>query len=455
MMTKIEDLMTKRIMPIAEKINNNYFLGALSESFVRLTFIILGIALVAIIGYWPIPTAWGTWLTSTGIMEHVDAVINASTNALALYVSFSFAAAYAKKQQVNSQNAGFLGLLSFLIISPQTIMLTTSQGITEVAKNYSTNPITNEATSKVIEAFPISAFGGQSLLAALLVSFIASWLYIKMTKKGFNPKLPDSIPPMVAESLYPAFSSMVVVGVAFSLRVGFGFTQAGNMLTFLNELVAKPLGLLTSTPIAFILILTLASFLWFFGIHPNVVYGAISPLTYTIILGNITAYKASGGIGTDLPYGNLGIITTMITMGGAGCTLGLILSMVVAKSKRYKAMFKLAVIPELFNINEPLVFGMPMVLNPIFFLPMVFSPLIIGLSAWGLTSFIQVNLNPLIGLMPWTTPKLLSIPLAGGIKYILIFLICLTINTLIYYPFFKIADRQALLDEKNEELQAV
>ena len=276
-----------------------------------------------------------------------------------------------------------------------------------------------------------------------------------MTKKGFNPKLPDSIPPMVAESLSPAFSSMVVVGVAFSLRVGFGFTQAGNMLTFFNELVAKPLGLLTSTPIAFILILTLASFLWFFGIHPNVVYGAISPLTYTIILGNIAAYKASGGIGTDLPYGNLGIITTMITMGGAGCTLGLILSMVVAKSKRYKAMFKLAVIPELFNINEPLVFGMPMVLNPIFFLPMVFSPLIIGLSAWGLTSFIQVNLNPLIGLMPWTTPKLLSIPPAGGIKYILIFLICLTINTLIYYPFFKIADRQALLDEKNEELQAV
>lgn len=159
MMTKIEDLMTKRIMPIAEKINNNYFLGALSESFVRLTFIILGIALVAIVGYWPIPTAWGTWLTSVGIMVHVDAVINASTNALALYVSFSFAAAYAKKQQVNSQNAGFLGLLSFLIISPQTIMLTTSQGITEVAKNYSTNPITKETTSKVIEAFPISAFG--------------------------------------------------------------------------------------------------------------------------------------------------------------------------------------------------------------------------------------------------------------------------------------------------------
>lgn len=455
MMTKIEDMMNKRIVPLSEKINTNHFLSALSESFVRLTFIILGIALVAIVGYWPVPTSWGTWLTTMGIMPHVDAVLNASTNALALYVSFSFASAYAKRNKVNSQNAGFLGLLFFLIISPQTVNFTTNSGALEVAANYSVNPVTKEATLKAVEAFPISAFGGQSLLAALIASFIAGWLYIKMTKKGFSPKLPDSIPPMVAESLSPAFVSMAVVIVAFALRVLFGFTKSGNMLTFFNDIISKPLSLLTSTPIVFILIMTFASFLWFFGIHPNVIYGAISPLTYTIILGNIEAYKASGGIGTDLPYGNLGIILGMVTMGGAGCTFGLIISMIAAKSQRYKAMFKLAVIPEMFNINEPLIFGMPMVLNPTFFIPMVMSPLLVGFSAWGLTSLIKINVNPLMGLMPWTTPKLLTIPLSGGLKHVLIALICIAINTLIYYPFFKIADRQAILEEQNEADQAL
>lgn len=451
MMKKIEDMMNERIVPISEKINSNNFLSALSESFVRLTFIILGIALVAIIGYWPVPSSWGVWLTSVGIMPHVDAVLNASTNALALYVSFSFASAYAKRNNVHAQNAGFLGLLFFLIISPQTVNLTNSQGVLEVATNYSVNPVTKEITTKAVEAFPISAFGGQSLLAALVASFIAGWLYVKMTKRGFAPKLPDSIPPMVSESLSPAFVSMAVVIVAFAIRVAFGFTQSGNMITFINDLIAKPLSLLTSTPLVFIFIMTFASFLWFFGIHPNVIYGAISPLTYTIILGNIAAFKANGGVGTDLPYGNLGIIMTMITMGGAGCTFGLIISMITAKSQRYKAMFKLAGIPELFNINEPLIFGMPMMLNPTFFIPMVISPLIIGFSAWGLTSLVSINLNPLIGLMPWTTPKILTIPLAGGFKYIFIAVICLIINTLIYYPFFKIADRQAVLEEQAEQ----
>lgn len=455
MMKKFEDIMSRKIMPVAEKINGNHFLGALSESFVRLTFVILGVALVAIIGYWPVPSAWGEWLVSIGIKPHIDAVLNASTNALALYVAFSFASSYSRRYQVNAQNGGFLGLLSFLIVAPQTISLTNSQGITEIAQNYSVNPITQEMTSTPVEAFPISAFGGQSLLVALIVSFIASWLYIKLTKKGFSPKLPDSIPPMVAESLSPAFVSMVVVAVAFALRVLFGYTEAGNMISFMNDLIATPLSLLTSTPIAFIFILTFASFLWFFGIHPNVIYGAVSPLTYTILLGNISAYKAAGGIGLNLPYGSLSIITSMMVMGGAGCTFGLLLSMLTAKSQRYRSMFKLAIIPGIFNINEPLIFGMPMVLNPVFFIPMVCSPLVLGFTAWGLTSFIKVNLNPLIGLMPWTTPKFLGIPLAGGVKYIMIALICVAINTLIYYPFFKIADKQAVLAEASEENQAL
>ncbi|MGX7245474.1 PTS sugar transporter subunit IIC [Enterococcus quebecensis] len=447
-MKKLEELMTKTLLPLSEKINRNIFLSSLSESFVRITFIILGISLIAIVGYWPIPSGWGIWLRETGIMTHVDAVLNASTNAMAIYISYSFAAAYSKNSGYNSQNGGMLGLLSFLIVSPQTLTFTTKQGMTEVVQTFSKNQITGQLDVTPINAFPISALGGRSLLVALFISFLAAYIFVKMSKKGFAIKLPDSIPPMVSESLSPAIISVAVVLVAFTLRIIFSYTAEGNMVDWCNFIISKPLSLLTATPIAFIFILTLASFMWFFGIHPNVVNGAISPLLYTIILENIAAYQH----GTPLPYGTLAIVLGNTILGGAGCTLGLLIALLFAKSKRYKAIFKIAVIPSIFNINEPLIFGVPVVLNPIFFIPMVVSPPVLGLTTWLLTSLIKVNLNPLVGLMPWTTPIFLTKPLGSGLAGTFILAICLVLNTLIYLPFVKLADKQALEVEQAEEI---
>lgn len=133
--------------------------------------------------------------------------------------------------------------------------------------------------------------------------------------------------------------------------------------------------------------------------------------------------------------------------GGQGATLGLVISMIRAKSERYREMFKLTSIPSLFNINEPLIFGMPIILNPLFFIPMAIGPLVMGLAAWGMASLVDLtNYNPTIAF-PWTTPAPITMFFRGGLTLLLISIVSLAISVVIWYPFFKIADKKALAEE--------
>lgn len=138
-------------------------------------------------------------------------------------------------------------------------------------------------------------------------------------------------------------------------------------------------------------------------------------------------------------------------LGGNGNTLGLCLSMFTAKSKRYKQMLKLSLIPNIFNINEPLIFGMPLMLNPIFFFPMVFSNVVMGLVGFFATQIFTFSYNPALAMLPWTTPFFIKNLLAGGIALLVVSLLLLLVNTLMYYPFFRIADKLAVKEEQALE----
>ena len=122
--------------------------------------------------------------------------------------------------------------------------------------------------------------------------------------------------------------------------------------------------------------------------------------------------------------------------------------MFTAKSERYKQLLKLAGPPSIFNVNEPLVFGAPLMLNPIFFIPMAITPLIMGSTAWILVKLLNfTELNPLISL-PWTTPAPILMGLQGGWKYLIIFAVVFILNLIIWFPFFRIADNRAVDEEK-------
>lgn len=424
---KFEDLLSRFVMPMAEKVNNNKMLSAISEGFVRTTPIILGVAVFAIIGNLPIP-GWSEWLIANGLKVHFDAALGASTNVIALYVVFSVAYAYAKKHELNAITSGFIALGSFLLLTPQMITIG-EESVAGIALNY---------------------IGADGLVVGLITSLLVSSLYVWFTKKGMIFKMPDSVPPMVSESLGPVFVSISIFAIIFAVRIGFGFTPYNTAYNFIQTIVTTPLLSIGLSAPAIIFFYALGNVFWFFGIHPNVVYGPINPLLTTMVLANIGAFQT----GQELPYLTAAIVTGCVFIGGSANTLGLLACMFKSKSKRYRSIFKISIIPNIFNINEPVIFGTPTMLNPIFFVPMIFSCILMGIAGWALASVLPMSgYNPLMALLPWTTPCFILFFLTGGISGLIILGVCLIINVIVYYPFFKIADKQACQEEMEEQQQ--
>lgn len=440
-MEKLEAFLNKFLGPIANWMSNNKFFSALSEAFMRTTPVTLGAALLLVIGNFPVP-AWFNFIAESGLKVHFDAVIGGTINAISLFLVFNFAYIYARNAKQNPLTAGLLALGSFLILMPQKIEVATLKET--VTKFPSTAEVTNIES---VEAYKTFFTGGTGLMVAILVGWLTAVLFVFLTKKNLVIRMPESVPTNVAESLSPTIISGIIFITFFIIRLLFAATPFDSIFYFIYGLIQAPLQALTSSPFAIIIIFTSANLLWFFGIHPNMVYGVVMPM----IMANGVANMNAASAGKPLPFLLMAVIAQVCGngFGGQGSTYGLVISMFTAKSDRYKQLRKLAGPPVIFNVNEPLVFGAPLMLNPIFFLPMVLSPILMGSSAWLMVKFLSfTELNPLITL-PWTTPAPILMGLQGGWKYLLIFLVALIINITLWFPFFKIADNKALAEEKE------
>lgn len=420
-MEKLEVVFKKIFGPITQKMTDSHTIQSIAEGFMRTSPITFGVCIFVILGNLPI-SGYSEWLTEIGLKQHFDAVSNASLNILALYISFTISYCFAKRKGDNALSCGILSLLSFLIIIPQTV----------------------ETTDGTITAFNTSYFTGTGLFVALVVSLLIAHMFHYLSKKGLKFSMPEGVPPMVSESFEPIFVAMIIVVFAFAVRVAFGYTPYGNFISFFDQTIGAfmiKVGL--SLPTLF-LVGIISNLLWFFGIHPDTVRSAFLPLSMTVLLTNVADFQA----GRPLTYLTIALVSLFSGFGGAGNTLGLCISMLSAKSERYKKILKLAFIPNLFNINEPLIFGMPVMLNPIFFIPMVFSGLVMGLVGLFATKIFTFAYNPAMALLPWSTPFFVKSFLSGGFSLFIMVLILLAINTLMYYPFFKIADKKAFEEEQ-------
>lgn len=420
-MKKLELLLQKFIGPIAKVMSENDTIQSVAEGFMRTGPVTFGVCIFVILGNLPF-TGYTEWLMNIGLKVHFDAISNASLNILGLYISFSVAYCFAKRKGNNALSCGILSLLSFLIIIPQTVA----------------------GAEGDVTAFNVTYLSGTGILVALILALIVGHLFHFLSSKGLKFSMPDGVPPMVSESFEPIFISMIIVALAFFIRVGFGYTPFNNFLSFFDQTIGAfiiKIGL--SLPTIFLLYFV-ANLLWFFGIHPNTVYSAFVPLQMTLIMTNMADLQA----GRPLTYLTITLVSMFASFGGNGNTIGLCLSMFTAKSERYKKMLKLAFIPNLFNINEPLIFGMPVMLNPVFFIPMVFCNLVMGFIGLFATQVFSFTYNPAMSLLPWTTPFFIKAFLAGGISLLVMILILLVVNTIMYYPFFKIADKKACEEEQ-------
>ena len=422
-MEKLEAFLGKYIGPVANFMAQSKFFGSLSEAFMRTTPVTLGVALLMILGNLPF-NGYEQLLIDNGLKAHFSAAIGATTGILSIMVVFNFAYVYAKKSNQNPLSAGLISLVSFFLLMPQAV----------------------EGVSGNVEAFSTLYTGGTGLFSAIVVAWVSTAIYIALAKRNFTIKLPESVPSNVAESLGPSLISMVILTMWFVVRVLLALSPFGNIFMVIFGILQQPLQAIGSSPISVLVIFTIANLLWFFGIHPNVVYGLVMPMMVANQTANIQAFQA----GEPLPYYLMVIILVACGngFGGQGGTYGFVLSSLTAKSEQYKTLRKLAGVPSIFNINEPLVFGAPIMLNANFFIPMVAGPFVMGLTAWGLATVLQPTINPLIS-MPWTTPALVSTFLQGGIKYLLVMVGVVAVNFVLWYPFFKIADNKAYLEEQQ------
>ena len=425
MFSKIQNFLEKFVGPIAQKMSENKIIQALSNGMMAVLPVSLGVAFIAIIGNLPIES-WQVLLGNLGLTPIIQDFLNITNGLYAIYIVCTIAYEMAKIENENPITSIILSLAFFLILAPQSQI---------------------EMVDGEYAAFlKTASIGSEGIFVAIIVSLSVTLLYSYLMKKNIKIKLPDSVPPMVTDSLSPTFVAIIIFIIAFVIKTIFTFTPYGNAMDFVNSVITNPITKVGVTPLSIVIIFTFANLLWFFGVHPSAIINIFYAVAAPPLVANVGAFLS----GQPLPYMEILFMLSIIMIGGTGNTLGLAISMLFAKSERYKSMRKLTFVPSIFNINEPLVFGMPIVLNPIFFLPLISSTALGGLI---MHLFYKIGFldyyNPTIEL-PWVTPPVIVEWVVGGFKFAFVMLVVIAALTLLYFPFFKMADEKALKEEREQ-----
>lgn len=426
-MSKFEAFFEK-VNPVIGKITANKTLQAISASMMGLFPItIIGslCLLLYVIGAQIAPL--GAFLTSTGIGGVLVKVNSLTIGMLAIYVVVLTGKNVAKtfSKDDDGISAAIVALLCFMIVTP----------------------LGAEASGAAF--IPTTWLGATGIFSAMIIGILSARLYVFIRNKGWTIKMPAGVPPMVSkvfESLIPS----ILIGIIF-MAINFIFTQTdfGNMHQAIYTIIQIPLQGLGGNIWAMILFTIIAQTLWFFGIHgTNVVSPIYTPIWMALDAANMNAV-AAGANPTNV-IGNAFFQT--YTFGGM--VLGFVFLMAFfAKSKQFKSLGRLSLVPAVFGVTEPVIFGTPLVLNFIFAIPFILGNVVAIIVAYLATASglvpIMNGIAPIFGL-----PVGLHAAIQGSWQIVVLQLALVVIVGLVWFPFFKIADRKAVEAERHAELEA-
>ncbi len=434
-MNKLTTFMEEKLLPFAAKLGANKALIAIRDGItLSMPLIMIG-SFLLIINSFPIDS-WTAWLTSTGISTYLTKGVNGSFGIMGLVASFGIANSLATQYKVDGVSAGIISLSSYLIITPSIF-----------------------TAKQAAEGIPYGYTGSKGLFIAIILGLISAKIFHWFIQHNIQIHLPDSVPPAVAKSFSALIPGACIILLWLIVYALLQVTGLGNIHDLLLKILGKPLGLLGDTLGGTILVVFLNSAFWFVGIHGgNVVNSIISPIWLMNTDENRIAFQANST--AKLPH----IITqpfmdNFVFMGGGGATLGLVIVIaLIAYSKRSsqltKTMAPLTLTPGIFNINEPTMFGLPIVLNLSLLFPFILAPIINVI-----VSYTAISLGIVHGTVgvtiPWTMPPILSGFLATGghISGSILQIVCILLDVLIYYPFYAIVNKQFVLKEAEEVSQ--
>lgn len=428
-MDKFLDGLQDKLGPIALKLNANKYLGAVRDGFMgAMSLLILG-SLFLLFANLPIPgyadlmanifgNDWATFFTVP---------YDVTMNIMTLFVIIGLSRSLAKSNEMDDLGAVLWALIGFLILTPISSF--------EV----------NEGMSSFL---PMGNFSASGLFLGMLAAMLAVEIMAFVLKRGWRIKLPESVPSNVAKSFDALVPGLFIIVIFMVIRMLFGATSYETAQTFIFQIIQTPLTSIGTSLPATVLVIIIETILFSFGLHgPNIVGGVMQPLWLSTMAENLAAFQA----GLDLPH----IVTyqfysNFIKVGGAGGTIGLaLLCLFAAKSQQFKTLGKLSIGPSIFNINEPLIFGLPIVLNPVFIIPFVITPLVLTVLSYIVMATGIVP--PTNGVnVPWTTPPVFSGFLVSGWRGALWQVVEIGLSTAIYFPFFRMEDQKALALEKGQ-----
>ncbi|PLA61170.1 PTS lactose transporter subunit IIBC [Streptococcus mitis] len=418
--------------PFFEKLSRNIYLRAIRDGFIAGMPVILFSSIFILIAF--VPNSWGfKW--SDEVVAFLMKPYSYSMGILALLVAGTTAKSLTDSVNRSMEKTNQINYMSTLLAAIVGLLMLAA------------DPIENGLATGFL--------GTKGLLSAFLAAFVTVAIYKVCVKNNVTIRMPDEVPPNISQVFKDVipFTLSVVSLYALDLlaRHFVGASVAESIGKFFAPLFSAADGYLGIT-----IIFGAFAFFWFVGIHgPSIVEPAIVAITYANAEVNLNLLQQGMHADKILTSGTQMFI---VTMGGTGATLVVpFMFMWLTKSKRNRAIGRASVVPTFFGVNEPILFGAPLVLNPIFFIPFIFAPIA---NVWIFKFFIEtLGMNSFTANLPWTTPAPLGLVLGTNFQVLSFILAALLIvvDVVIYYPFLKVYDEQILEEERsgksNDELK--
>ncbi|WP_127836897.1 PTS sugar transporter subunit IIC [Clostridium prolinivorans] len=354
-------------------------------------------------------------------------IYNGSFALMALAAVMGIAYTYTKNEGHEGLPAAVIALCSLAIVIPGTV----------TAIGADNKPIT------VSGVLPASWLGGQGMVLSIILGLLVGYVYSLFLTKKITIKMPEGVPQGVANQFIALIPALVIFTALLIINIFFSVVFKTTFAEWIFKVLQTPLQGVTDSLFGVFIMGALIPFLWWFGVHGATIVGGVMTPIYQA---NMLANQAILDSGKALTLENGAHIITeqfqslFVTVTGSGLTIGLVIAMILAgKSSQSKTLGKLAIWPGIFNINEPVTFGFPIVMNPFMFIPFVLVPLVSAIATYFAMKI--GFLHPFSAVtVPWTTPPIISGFILQGWKGALWQIIIMAWSTIAYFPFFKKQD---------------
>lgn len=427
-MKKFINFMEKHFVPVAGRIGAQRHLVAIRDGFVTLMPLIIAGSLGTLINALPIEV-YQNFMTNVfgeSWKNFGGNIWSGSFAIMSFLVVFTIAYNLAKSYEADGLTAGVVAFASLLSITKPTA---DGSGI------------------------PYSAAGGLGLFLAIIVALISTEIFVRLRRnKSLIIKMPDNVPPAVSKSFASLLPVMITIAIFSVIRILFAVIGVDDIHKLIYDALQAPLGAVANTLWSAILIVLLNHLFWFFGLHGSNILEPVMQAVYLPALEKNAAAAAAGAANAAIPN----IVTkpffdAFVYMGGSGATICLIIAIYIAsKRKHHRNMANLSLGPGLFNINESMIYGMPIVLNPAFIIPFILTPVVLTIISYIATA---TGLVPrTIAMIPWTTPPIISgwIATGGSIAGSILQIVNLAIGVFMYIPFIVLAEK--IEDKKSKNI---